>query len=73
MFVKVAVCELLLPTCTFPKAMLVGLALSCAVADTAEPDSVSVCGEPGALSVKLIVPLLVPTSVGVNCTLNEVF
>ena len=71
MFLNVAGSELLLPTWTFPKFKIVGLALSCVVADAALPVSASVCGEPGALSVKLMVPLVVPVSIGVNPTLNE--
>lgn len=33
----------------------------------------SVCGDPGAPSVKITVPLAPPATVGANCTLNEIF
>ena len=66
------VCLLLLPTRTFPKAMLTGLATKVAVPVTPLPDRVSVCGELGALSVKRMVPLAGPRIAGANCALKEI-
>src|SRR2546425_3794218 len=56
---------------TLPKATLPGLALSVAVAVTPLPERVSVCGDPGALSAKLMLPVVPPAAAGANCTLHE--
>ncbi len=65
------VCELLLPTTALPKAILPGFAVNVAFATTPVPAKVSTCGEPGALSVIVILPVAPPATVGVNCTVNE--
>jgi hypothetical protein len=69
-FVKVTVCVPLLETATLPNATLPGFAVSVEVCDTALPASVITCGEPGALSVKVMLPVAAPAVVGVNVTLN---
>ena len=43
------------------------------VVDTPLPVSGTVCGEPGALSVIVIVPVRVPTAVGVNVIFSAQF
>ena len=70
-FVKVIVCVPLLETATLPKFTLPGFAVSVEVCEIALPISVTTCGEPGALSVNVIVPVAGPSVVGANCTLNE--
>lgn len=65
-FVSVIVCVPVLPTTTLPKLTLPGLAVKVLFAATALPVIVSVCGEPGALSVKTILPLAAAVDVGVN-------
>ena len=55
-----------------PKAILPGFALNVAFGATPVPAKVSTCGEPGALSVRMMLPVAPPATVGVNCTLNEV-
>jgi hypothetical protein len=72
LFVSVIVCELLLPTATFPKAKLPGLAISDAFAATPLPEKESVCGDPGALSVKTMLPVTPPAAVGAKTILKEV-
>lgn len=70
-FVSVKVCGDVPPTTTFPKAKLPGLAISVAFDATPLPESKRVCGEPGALSVKIILPDTPPLVVGANCTLKD--
>jgi hypothetical protein len=70
-FVSVIVCGLLLPTCTFPKFTLPGFAVSVDVVETPLPSIVTTCGEPGALSVNVMLPVAAPAVVGANCTPNE--
>jgi hypothetical protein len=70
-FMSVIVSEPLLPTTTLPKAILPGFELKVAFAATPVPDRVSTCGEPGKLSVKAMLPVAPPATVGVNCTVNE--
>ena len=55
--VRVTVCMALLPTATFPKLRLVGLAVSCDVAATPVPLMAIVVGEVGALLTKDTPPL----------------
>lgn len=69
-FVSVIVCWLLLPTTTLLKLKLPGLAERVPFAATALPVNASVCGDPGALSVKTTLPLTPVVDAGVNCTLN---
>jgi hypothetical protein len=72
LLVSVIVCELLLPTATLPKAKLPGLAISDAFEATPLPERESVCGDPGALSVKTMLPVTPPGVVGAKITLKEV-
>jgi hypothetical protein len=62
----------LLETVTLPKFTLPGFAVSVEVSDTALPIKVSTCGDPGALSVKVMFPVAGPAAVGANCTANEI-
>jgi len=70
LLVMVVVCELLLPTCTFPKLRVEGDALSnCVVAVPAPASEMVICaGEP--LVVRVIDPLDVVAVVGVNTALK---
>ncbi|MDR3721956.1 MAG: hypothetical protein P4L00_10180 [Candidatus Acidoferrales bacterium] len=72
-FVNVIVCGLVLPTTTLPKLKLPGLAPSVPSAATALPVIVSVWGEPGAWSVKTMLPLAPIVDVGENWTLKDMF
>ncbi len=72
MFVSVIVCELLLLTATLLKPKLPGLAVKVLFAATALPVMGRVCCDPGALSVKRMLPLAPVVDVGVNLTLNDV-
>jgi len=65
-FVRVTVCELLVPTATFPKLRLPGEAASELPFVTALPVRLSVCGESAALSLKTILPVAPVVDVGVN-------
>lgn len=65
--VSVTVCWPLLPTETLPNDTLAGLAPSVALVATPVPVRVRVCGELGALSVKLMLPCAAPAAVGANC------
>src|SRR5271156_2905710 len=65
--VSVTVCWPLLPTETFPNETLAGLAPSVALVATPVPERARVCGEFGALSVKLMLPWAPPAAVGANC------
>ena len=68
--VSVTVCWLLLPTATLPNETLAGLAFSVELVETPIPDIVRVCGEFGALSVKLMLPEAAPVAAGTNCAEN---
>jgi hypothetical protein len=69
--VKVTVCWPLLETATLPKATLPGFAVNVEDCEIALPVSVTTCGEPGALSVKVMLPVAAPAVVGENVTPNE--
>jgi len=69
-FVSVTFCELVLPTVTFPKLKLVGVALKTSVAVAPVPLSGMVVGEVGALLDRLIVPLALPLALGANSALK---
>jgi len=71
-FVSVTVCWPLLPTATLPNETAAGLAPSVELVATPLPERVSVCGEFGALSVKLMLPAAAPAAVGANCTENDI-
>src|SRR5579863_1444452 len=71
LFVKVMVCWPLLPTDTFPNDTLPGFAVNVELVDTPLPTKVTVCGEVGALSVNVMLPVAAPAAVGANCTLKE--
>lgn len=62
----------MLPIETLPKLTLPGLAVSVDVAETALPTKVTTCGDPGALSVNVMLPVAAPAEVGANVTLNEI-
>ena len=70
-FVSVIVCELLPLTATLLKLKLPGLAVKVLFAATALPVIESVCCEPAALSVKMMLPIAPVVDVGVNLTLND--
>jgi hypothetical protein len=65
-FVSVIVCELLLLTATLLKLKLPGLAVKVLFVATALPVMASVCCEPCALSVKIMLPIAPVVDVGVN-------
>lgn len=69
-FVNVIVCWPLLPTATLPNDTFAGLAPRVELVATPMPDIVRVCGEFGALSVKLMLPDAAPVAVGANCAEN---
>jgi hypothetical protein len=71
LFVSVIVCWPLLPTETFPNETLPGLAVNVELVVTPLPTRVTLCGEVGALSVRVMLPVAAPAAVGANCTLNE--
>jgi hypothetical protein len=66
-FVRVTVCELLLPTATLPKVTLDGVTDSCDGAPVAL--RAIVVGEPGALVVSEMLPDTAPAEVGVKIAL----
>jgi hypothetical protein len=68
LFVKLIVCELLLPVETFPKAAVPGTAPSCAWIP--EPLKAIVSGELGALLAIEMLPLELPDDVGENCAIK---
>jgi hypothetical protein len=70
LFVKVTFCEPLLPSPTFPKLKLVGLAPSSCVAATPVPLSPMESGEFGPLFTSEMVPVTLPTDVGAKTALN---
>jgi hypothetical protein len=72
LFVSVTVCDVLVPSVTFPKLTVVGLAPSNFVAATPVPLSGIVNGELDPLLVREMDPLTLPAEVGANATLNEV-
>jgi len=61
----------LLPVATFPKATLPGLATKVELVVTPVPTMLTICGEPGALSVNVMLPAPAPAAVGANCALKE--
>ena len=61
----------MLPTETLPNDTLPGLAINVELVVTPLPTRVTVCGEVGALSVKMMLPVAAPAAVGANCTLKE--
>jgi hypothetical protein len=69
-FVRVMVCELLVPVATLPNAVLVGDAASCACVPV--PLNAIVVGEFGALLTIEMLPLALPAVVGANLALNVV-
>lgn len=71
LFFNVIVCGLLPPTDTFPNATLPGVATKLEFVATPVPTMLTTCGEPGALSVKVMLPTSAPVTVGENCTLKE--
>lgn len=71
LFVKVIVCGLLLPSDTLPNATLPGLATNVEFVATPVPTMLRTCGEPGALSVKVMLPVAAPLAVGANCALKD--
>jgi hypothetical protein len=70
LFVNVALNELFVPTFTFPKLRLVGFAPSTKVGATPVPLREIASGEPGALLIREIKPVALPTEDGANTVLN---
>jgi hypothetical protein len=68
-FVRLMVCELLVPVDTLPNAAVVGVAASCACIPV--PLKVMVAGEPGALLTIEILPVSLPGVGGVNFAVND--
>lgn len=62
----------MLPTATVSNDTLAGLAESVELVATPVPDNVSVCGEFGALSVKVTLPDAAPVAIGANCVVNVI-
>jgi len=56
---------------TFPNASLPGFATSVELVATPVPTMLKTCGEPGALSVKVMLPVAAPAAAGANCALKE--
>jgi hypothetical protein len=71
LFFKVIVCGSLPPTDTFPNATLPGVATKLEFVATPVPTMLTTCGEPGALSVKVMLPTSAPLAVGENCALKD--
>jgi hypothetical protein len=69
-FVRLKLCELLVPVVTFPKAAVVGVAANCGCVPV--PLKAIVVGELGALLTIEMLPLALPAVVGANCALNVV-
>lgn len=69
LFVKVTVCEPVLPVATEPNVTTAGLAPSCPW--TPVPDSATAAGEPCALLTIEMLPVALPAEVGANVALNE--
>ncbi len=70
LFVRLTLCELLVPVVTLPKAAVVGVAASCGCVPV--PLQAIVVGEFGALLTIEMLPLALPAVVGANCALNVV-
>src|SRR2546426_12324971 len=70
--VRVTLCVMLLPTDTFPKLRLVGLAENCSVAARPVPLRGLAVGEPGALLTSETLPDTLPTPAGAKATLKFV-
>jgi hypothetical protein len=68
-FVKVTVCDPVLPVTTEPNVTTAGLAPSCPC--TPVPDIVIADGEPDALLTIEMLPVVLPADVGANVALNE--
>lgn len=62
--VRVTACDPLLPTKTFPKLKLGGLAVSCPC--TPVPLKTIVAGDPGALLLMEMLPAALPVAAGAN-------
>jgi hypothetical protein len=69
-FVIVIVCWPFPFTATFPKATLPGFAVIVELVVTPLPAIVNTCGDPGALSVNVTLPVAAPPPVGANCALK---
>jgi hypothetical protein len=69
LFVRVTVCEPVLPVVTEPKVRTAGLAPSCPC--TPVPDIETAAGEPCALLTIEMLPAALPAEVGANVALNE--
>ena len=72
-FVSVTACELLLPTLTLPKEMLVGCGVNCPGAGATAfplPWMFTFLGEPGALFMIEMMPFTSPAAVGANRTVK---
>lgn len=69
-FVRLTLCELLVPVVTLPKAALVGVAANCGWVPV--PLKAIVVGELGALLTIEMLPLALPAVVGANCALKVV-
>jgi hypothetical protein len=65
-------CELLLPTFTFPKAMLDGFALNTEAVETPVPAKAIDCGELTALLVAPTLPIEAPALVGANVAVKGI-
>ena len=68
-FVRLMVCELLVPVVTVPNAAVVGVGTNCACMPV--PLKAIAAGEPGALLTIEIVPVSLPEAGGVNFAVNE--
>ena len=71
-FVRVTVCETVLPTDTLPKVTLAGLIVSCGCDAVPDPDKAITSGEPGALLTMETLPAALPAVVGANFAVNDV-
>lgn len=63
---RVTVCLPVFPTVTAPKTALAGEAVKVELCVTPLPDNMIACGDPAALSVREMIPVLPPVAVGVN-------
>ena len=68
-FVRLTVCELLVPVVTLPNAAVFGVAANCASMPV--PLKAIVAGEPGALLTIEILPVSLPATGGVNLAVND--
>jgi hypothetical protein len=71
LFLSVTGIEPLLPTATFPKLTLDGLAEICGCVCVPVPLNAILSGDPGALLETDTLPLALTAVVGANVTLNE--